>query len=587
MADKPRPTLADYVVTALSPALIMGLVGSLVFFLVEILYAGRYEGRLLWTLFFFVAGIVLVARISIEADPTRAAFYGLGLAAVSWMALFAFIEYPKDGPMTPYAGLINLILMAIVWWSAHRLTWDCTGIDEKRQASGRGLLAAAGFERRGETEGQAGDADLRGAAPGASATDRVSLSERWRRYRERPHTPGLTVVWFSLAALPIFGLGEALIPAGDTVRRTFSFWLAACYVGCGLGLLLTTSFLGLRRYLRQRKVPMPRAMAGVWLGLGGALVVGFVVVAALLPRPFSETPVWNLSKLTSKDRKPGRHSPLDDGTSKGGGRGTDKSNQDDRPEDNPKDNEGKAALDKEARNKSTAGAEGEDGNKSGDKSGGSRMRRGDNRGDTNDSKDEKQGNDPPNPDRLFPETKLGNVLEKLATFLKWLVFIVLALIVLAFVFRGALQYLANFVPGARRLLEALAAWWERLWRRREAKPVATAATATAPPPRRHFTSFSNPFADGTAEGRSVEELVTYSFAALEALAADRNHGRRSDETPLEFSARLANTFVSLEDGPRQIAILVVRLAYANGTLLRCPPQPRSSLGPPDRRHSGP
>ena len=48
---KPSKTLADYVTVALSPALIMALVGSLVFFLLEVLYVGQYSERLQWTLF--------------------------------------------------------------------------------------------------------------------------------------------------------------------------------------------------------------------------------------------------------------------------------------------------------------------------------------------------------------------------------------------------------------------------------------------------------------------------------------------------------------------------------------------------------
>ena len=55
-----------------------------------------------------------------------------------------------------------------------------------------------------------------------------------------------------------------------------SFTLAAS----GLGLLLTTTLLGLRRYLRQRKLQMPGAMTGLWLGIGGALIAGFLPLGA-------------------------------------------------------------------------------------------------------------------------------------------------------------------------------------------------------------------------------------------------------------------------------------------------------------------
>jgi hypothetical protein len=84
MAPKREPpTAADAIVTALSPVLIMGLVGSLVFFLDEVFYAGQYENRLLYTLFFFVGGAVLVGRVAVAIDRARAWMYGGILALVT------------------------------------------------------------------------------------------------------------------------------------------------------------------------------------------------------------------------------------------------------------------------------------------------------------------------------------------------------------------------------------------------------------------------------------------------------------------------------------------------------------------------
>ena len=104
-ADREPPTTTDYLVTALSPVLVMLMVGSLVFFLVEVLYAGKYSGRLLYTLFFFVAGAVLVARIAIETDaeprlPLRP-HPGRGRRI---LALLAYVEYPGGGWLSHSAG---------------------------------------------------------------------------------------------------------------------------------------------------------------------------------------------------------------------------------------------------------------------------------------------------------------------------------------------------------------------------------------------------------------------------------------------------------------------------------------------------
>src|SRR6266404_1620446 len=99
--DRPEQTLADYVTIALSPLLIMALVGSLVFFLLEILYAGQFEARLRWTLFFFVFAMVLVARISIEIGGERAGLYGLAMIGVAFVALQMYVKFPEDSPLAP------------------------------------------------------------------------------------------------------------------------------------------------------------------------------------------------------------------------------------------------------------------------------------------------------------------------------------------------------------------------------------------------------------------------------------------------------------------------------------------------------
>src|SRR5215469_14272460 len=104
---KPSKTLADYVTIALSPVLIMALVGSLVFFLLEVLYVGQYTGRMQWTLFFFVFGIVLIARLAIEQGGGKAMVYGIVLAFAVWLALMKFIEYPPGSPMLAFRAAIN------------------------------------------------------------------------------------------------------------------------------------------------------------------------------------------------------------------------------------------------------------------------------------------------------------------------------------------------------------------------------------------------------------------------------------------------------------------------------------------------
>ena len=339
------PNLMDFVVIALSPALIMALVGSLTFFLVDVFYVGQYESRLTYTLFFFVIGAVLTARISIEVGSGRASVYGLALGAATWFALLTFMRVNPGGPLASASPLINLLIMGVIWWSAHRLTWDCTFIDERRESSSRGLLSAAGLEQGTDAKSvkrkaSGKDADVIDDVAVVGDNTR-SLSQRIRKYREskrkKPHTPGTWIIYFSIAALPIFGLGQSIIPAEEGDRRSYAFRLMLVYVGSGMGLLLTTSFLGLRRYLRQRNSPMPAKMTGTWLALGGGMLAVFLVVATVLPRPYSETSIFGDSAaVDSEKRDASENAQLGDSPGEGEGK----------PGDRSEAGDGKATADK-------------------------------------------------------------------------------------------------------------------------------------------------------------------------------------------------------------------------------------------------
>jgi hypothetical protein len=117
----------------------------------------------------------------------------------------------------------------------------------------------------------------------------------------------LWVVYFSLAALPLFGIGGWFIPssAGDARQRAMLFLVV--YVASGLTLLLSTSFLGLRRYLRQRRLEMPIEMAATWVGLGLVMIVAMLGLCYLLPRPDSLARLADLPiTFTSPDRNANR-----------------------------------------------------------------------------------------------------------------------------------------------------------------------------------------------------------------------------------------------------------------------------------------
>ena len=185
MAKRLYMTTADYLAIAISPALIMALVGSLVFFLIEVLYVGDYEARLMYVFALFVFAAVLVSRISIEDGREYASLFALPLGLATFLVLVKFVEHPG-----PWSQLINIGMMLLVWWCADKLTWDCTLIDDDEDASGEGLL-----QRMGVDDSAAGETQPFGAASNElfeSPNEPKADVPWWRRLRtkKRGHAPG-------------------------------------------------------------------------------------------------------------------------------------------------------------------------------------------------------------------------------------------------------------------------------------------------------------------------------------------------------------------------------------------------------------
>jgi hypothetical protein len=593
MARNESSLLTESLLTALSPALIVGMVGSLVFFLAEVFYGGKYEERLLWTFFCFVGGIVLVARIAIVVDEGRASLYGLILAFVTYLALMAFIQFPPSSPAAPIRGVINAILIFVVWWTANKLTWDCTFLDDRKEISGQGLLAAAGFEEDPIVKEQRDQGrftpDEEIPKPPKTFQARYKA---WKKERaNRPHTPGVTVIWFALAALPIFGLGQSLIPSTNADRRTFAFYCAAVYVSCSLALLMTVSYVGLRRYLYQRKLTMPTSMTATWLGFGTVMIVIFVGIATILPRPYSETPIVRFDALKNPDRKASKNAQMrgkeageGEGQSgeksiKGDGKATSKNGD-------PKQAKGsggdKQAGGKDGKAKNAADSKDQDGKQPSDsKNADTAKSKSENKQDSKDSGESKSSepgnkaeenkseskNSPPR-DSLqeFQNSGLGKIAEKIGLVLKWLVFIAIALIALFFLFRGALGGLAKHFSWAFAWLESLNAWWANLFAKKADAATEEEEEETEQEEHVPFRAFLNPFSGNGGDSRPLPELIRYSYRSLESWAADAEDARRENETVLEFAARLSVRYPALGQETQRLANLVTRLAYAPGKL---------------------
>ena len=143
----------------------MLMVGSLMYFLASVCYAGRYDTRVYWILACYTVAIVLITRISMEDGQDRAAVFGLALAMAVALAVMRFSN----------AWFPLWILLGVVWWSAHKLTWDCTLIDEDQDSSGQGLLQLVPIPEEDTRRGQAFAGRSRNGVPG---TERVPARRR-------------------------------------------------------------------------------------------------------------------------------------------------------------------------------------------------------------------------------------------------------------------------------------------------------------------------------------------------------------------------------------------------------------------------
>ncbi|MBN2477404.1 MAG: DUF4129 domain-containing protein [Pirellulales bacterium] len=637
-------TLIDYIVIAISPALIMTLVGSLVFFLVEVFYQGNYPGRLCYVFGLFVFAAVLVARISIEEGVERAVLFAIPLALATVFVVNYFVEFRGEGIVQRLSWLINCGLVGLVWWCAHKLTWDCTLIDETQDSSGEGLLQwirwrrpSAGAESEPESLKEQEPQEPEGVTSPEGKF--ANWQERLFDHRRRPHAPGVWVVYLSLAALPLFGVGQRFIPVADVASRQYVFRLLCLYAASGLGLLLTTSFLGLRRYLRQRKLPMPITMAGAWLAIGSTLIVALLVFSALLPRPGAEYAVSRLPWIVgSPDQRSSPYGVGTDGVEDA--KSASEAGQTPEPSDHrqesskPDGASGTSAARTDNQNatgnaeatdhqdatgnRDTAGEQDQTGkqdptgepdltakSQSGERAPANpSLPLGQDTSDTTPAEEKQDGGrqqhmtpqdrsdqlqsdhqgSPEQPKSAAqpaprrdsatkkappresePPASFGSALrEWLLAFFKFFFYLAVILLAAYWLWRHRDKVRAAWQ-------DMLRGWWD-FWatlcgrKNRESEEESIAEARPHQPAQRPFADFVDPFTTGEAGHIPPEELVRYSFEALEAWGREHGCARRADQTPHEFAQHVGASSAFLSGDAHRLAELYCRAAYAPGEL---------------------
>ncbi len=379
----------------------------------------------------------------------------------------------------------------------------------------------------------------------------------------------------------MFGLGQWFVPAVEEDRRAFLFLYFLAYISSGMGLLLATSFLNLRRYLRQRKLKMPAAMTATWLSTGAIVIVGLTVLAAALPFPGTLASVLRGSSKSASNLRASRVAILKDSGVKGEGAEGQKNDPDAAQQTSgkgkgggksgPGSSKSGAASGKPSSAKS--GAAGKQGSPRRDQSGDQKSQdarseakadRGEDaekRSSQDDPKspdqgDEKSTRDKQNPGNASNPPSRPPLSFQAPSWLQKLLTVVGACVVIY----GLFRYGPFLIDVFRDLIASL---FGGLWgsgRKRRPKETADQPSEPVVPPR-PFASFADPFASGLAQRFTPDDLVIYSFEALEAWAFEHDLARSPHETPSEFVVRIGRARADLRQDATRLAGFFVTIVY--------------------------
>ncbi|MCM2372380.1 DUF4129 domain-containing protein [Aporhodopirellula aestuarii] len=257
-------TLADYAAIAIAPLLIFWMLYSLAGFLMLVLYHGNYPQRVMWTLFWYTMGATALARVTIEESRSYSSVYATALGAATFFVMLRFLGDP----------IFSAAIIMTIGYLADRIVHDCTIVDDGIDSSGQGLVDSARkwFE------------NLRSSHTRPAIENESPSPPAKQRSGKQGHQPGRTVLYLALGALPLFGIGQFFL-SGNPSTWERARWLLASYLFASLSLLVVTSFLNLRRYLRQRNTEMPGHVTIAWVLGGIGIILLILMFAFIAPLP--------------------------------------------------------------------------------------------------------------------------------------------------------------------------------------------------------------------------------------------------------------------------------------------------------------
>lgn len=584
LEKRARPESLDYFLAAIAPVFVIGMIGSLVYFIITVCYQGSYTERLMWILGLYTVAAVLIARIAIEQSRQVAFAYMFALGTATLFVTPQF--FVVSGAMAVLSFPILVLLLVLIAVLADRITFDCTSMNEQVQSTGVGLLQSLGLVK----------SERKKSEPKPTLNRKVDENPadetKKKSSTKRKHNPGVWVLYFALFALPLFGLGQLVIQSD--VNRRWAFTYLFFYLLNSLFLLVLISLLSLRKYLRERGVPMETSFAVRWLVIGMTSVFVILMVLSLLPIPGHSLLSMDLPfRITSRDdlkankRGWGREGAEGDGPKQG----------------EPKPEEGEA-QDKPGGNQDGKGPD-EGGKQNGDKvkegkhSGENAKNGNPQQGDASQN-EPKQNDKPPvdarkppqenKPPEKKPQGKQPqqqpqpqpeqppqptprslSIQWNLSAALQWLLMLILAIVAIVY----GILYRAQLLAAIKSFQDWLSALFGRkkgaLVQANRSAEDATMLEAPYPP----FDTFENPFSTGN--GWTREQVVRHMYRAMLSWGYEHRVVCREDETPEEFMRRLFRRFPEQQESFSMLGMLYNRIAYARGKVTSSELKPMTDL----------
>ena len=511
----------DQAIETITPICVFGMLASLTYFMIDLRSAVMPQGveMMRWVLFFFILAAVGINRIRRDQEEHGCSWVVLSvaLAAVTLLVLTA-----RTGTVGAFTGqrmsrslalLINVAIVAVLWFGADRITADCSldGVSEESVAEG--LLTADKGKRR-----------------------------------KRVKRPGLLIVMLALPAAVFFGLSRLVLPHATAAVRSHAWVSAGAYIFFSLVLLALTSARLQRMYLVGRKVSVPWKAMAIWVATGMVIAALSLAVASVFPKPNLAAVL--MTRAPGGVAADGKSLPLQPGAGTREprpGKGEDMADDGDRGEMPGEEAGGREA----GQHPGEEGEEGEGGAGGGTDEDGGRGKNGKEKGAAAERGAAGRAG------RGSMIQQVGAAVARAAEFGKKLLAILIVLALLA----AALLFLFPRLLRALRNVRGWRSWWQRFLASFKRKPKAP-----RPGPAR-LRRFANPFrAAGLLKKMSPSELARYTYEALLTYAGQHGYPRQPEETPYEFAQRLSDSGAAMATLAASAARTYVPAEYGSSEL---------------------